>query len=54
MVQQIFLHNNQTDHTKGGITIMTLKEMKIDEIESTKVHCIDSSKTKNNTASSIG
>ena len=29
---------------------MTLKEMRFDEMESTKVHCIDFSKTKNNTA----
>lgn len=29
---------------------MTLKEMRFDEMESTKVHCIDFSKTKTNTA----
>lgn len=29
---------------------MTLKEIKFDEMESVKVHCIDLSKTKNNTA----
>lgn len=49
MMQQIFLNNNQGNHTKGGITIMTLKEMRFDEMESTKVHCIDFSKTKTNT-----
>lgn len=50
MIQQIFLNKNQDDLTKGGITIMTLNEMKFDEMESVKVHCIDFSKTNNNTA----
>lgn len=50
-MQQIFLNNNQDDLTKvGGKAIMTLKEIKFDEMKSVKVHCIDLSKTKNNTA----
>lgn len=50
MMQQIFLNNNQDNLTKLGGIIMTLKEIKFDEMESVKVHCIDFSKTKNNTA----